>query len=114
MALPFFGEVEPEEVDVILITHFHLDHVAALPYFVEKLGFKGRIFMTHPTKAVMRIMLSDYIRVRCAQAGAARRRLRSRRPRRLPAATWARTSSCTTSTTCTVAQRRWSSSRTSR
>ncbi|CAM9175745.1 unnamed protein product [Chrysoparadoxa australica] len=68
--LPFFDEVEPEEVDLLLITHFHLDHAAALPYLTEKTGFKGRqlhflcrIFMTHPTKAVMRMLLADYIKL---------------------------------------------------
>ena len=29
--LPFFDRVDPEEVDVLLITHFHLDHAASLP-----------------------------------------------------------------------------------
>lgn len=41
------------KVDLILISHFHLDHAASLPYFTEKVGggsFKGRIFATHPTK----------------------------------------------------------------
>jgi cleavage and polyadenylation specificity factor subunit 3 len=49
-ALPFFDEIEPEEIDLLLITHFHLDHAASLPYFTEHTGFTGRIFMTHPTK----------------------------------------------------------------
>ena len=52
--LPYFDQVDPEAVDVILITHFHLDHVASLPYFTERTGFRGRVFMTHATKAVMR------------------------------------------------------------
>ena len=47
-ALPFFDEVDPGEIDLLLITHFHLDHAAGLPYFTEKTAFKGRIFMTHP------------------------------------------------------------------
>jgi len=52
-----------EEIDLLLVTHFHLDHAGALPYFTEKTGFKGRIFMTHPTKAVLKMMISDSIRV---------------------------------------------------
>ncbi|RHY26838.1 hypothetical protein DYB32_007753, partial [Aphanomyces invadans] len=55
--------VVPEEIDLLLITHFHIDHVAGLPHFTEKTGFKGRIFMTHPTKAVMQMMLRDFLRV---------------------------------------------------
>ncbi|KAL1914443.1 uncharacterized protein VTP21DRAFT_8895 [Calcarisporiella thermophila] len=61
--LPFYDEVDPTSVDVLLITHFHLDHAASLPYFMEKTMFKGRVFMTHPTKAIYKWMLSDYVRV---------------------------------------------------
>lgn len=49
-SLPFFDGVEAEEIDLLLITHFHIDHVAALPHFTEKTNFKGRVFMTHPQK----------------------------------------------------------------
>ena len=40
--LPFFdsldslGGISAEDIDLILITHFHIDHCAALPYFTEK------------------------------------------------------------------------------
>lgn len=44
--------------------HFHLDHVAALPNLMRRRsGFRARVFMTAPTKAVMHMLLSDYIRV---------------------------------------------------
>lgn len=63
-ALPFFDFVEPSEVDILFVSHFHLDHAASLPFFTEKTeGFKGRIFATHPTKAVMKMILDDYIKV---------------------------------------------------
>ncbi|DAZ96045.1 TPA: hypothetical protein N0F65_000040 [Lagenidium giganteum] len=62
-SLPFFDGVEAEEIDLLLITHFHIDHVAALPHFTEKTDFKGRVFMTHPTKAVMQMLLKDFLRV---------------------------------------------------
>jgi cleavage and polyadenylation specificity factor subunit 3 len=61
--LPYLDRVELDEIDVLLITHFHLDHAASLPYLTERTGFKGRIFMTHPTKAVLRLLLSDYLRL---------------------------------------------------
>ncbi|KAF9438809.1 Cleavage and polyadenylation specificity factor subunit 3 [Entomortierella beljakovae] len=61
--LPFFDEVDPASIDVLLITHFHLDHAAGLPYFTERTSFKGRIFMTHPTKAIFKWLLSDYVKV---------------------------------------------------
>jgi len=61
--LPFLDRVDPETIDVLLITHFHLDHIASLPYLTERTGFRGKIFMTHPTKAVMRLLLGDYLRL---------------------------------------------------
>ncbi|GLT86287.1 hypothetical protein SLE2022_044330 [Rubroshorea leprosula] len=62
-ALPYFDEIDPSTVDVLLITHFHLDHAASLPYFLEKTTFRGRVFMTHATKAIYRLLLSDYVKV---------------------------------------------------
>lgn len=50
-ALPFFDEIDPAEVDLLLVTHFHMDHCGAVPYFLQKTTFAGRVFMTHPTKA---------------------------------------------------------------
>lgn len=46
-------------VDCVLISHFHLDHCGALPYFTEVLGYKGPIYATYPTKAVLPILLED-------------------------------------------------------
>ncbi|CAI2178481.1 14458_t:CDS:10 [Funneliformis geosporum] len=76
-ALPFYDEIDPATVDALLITidlihlqnrilplfSFHLDHAASLPYFLEKTTFQGRVFMTHPTKAIYKWLLSDYVRV---------------------------------------------------
>ncbi|KAL5554216.1 hypothetical protein UlMin_041617 [Ulmus minor] len=62
-ALPYFDEIDPSTVDVLLVTHFHLDHAASLPYFLEKTTFKGRVFMTYATKAIYKLLLTDYIKV---------------------------------------------------
>ncbi|XP_057964140.1 cleavage and polyadenylation specificity factor subunit 3-I [Malania oleifera] len=62
-ALPYFDEIDPSTIDVLLVTHFHLDHAASLPYFLEKTTFRGRVFMTHATKAIYKLLLSDYIKV---------------------------------------------------
>ncbi|RKP11217.1 beta-lactamase-like protein [Piptocephalis cylindrospora] len=61
--LPFFDTVDLTQVDVCLVTHFHLDHAASLPYLMEKTDFSGRVFMTHPTKAIYKWLLSDYVKV---------------------------------------------------
>ncbi|KAJ1956250.1 endoribonuclease ysh1, partial [Linderina pennispora] len=62
-SLPFIDEVDPASVDVLLVTHFHVDHAAAVPYYIEKTAFKGRTFMTHPTKAIFKWLVADYVRV---------------------------------------------------
>jgi len=61
--LPYVDQVDLEEIDLLLVTHFHFDHCGALPWLLEKTVFKGRVFMTHATKAIYRWLLSDYIRV---------------------------------------------------
>ncbi|GJN22627.1 hypothetical protein PR202_gb10212 [Eleusine coracana subsp. coracana] len=62
-ALPYFDEIDPSTIDVLLVTHFHLDHAASLPYFLEKTTFKGKVFMTHATKAIYKLLLQDYVKV---------------------------------------------------
>ena len=62
-ALPYFDEIDPSIVNVLLITHFHLDHAASLPYFLEKTTFRGRVFMTYATKAIYKLLLSDFVKV---------------------------------------------------
>ncbi|XP_034018669.1 cleavage and polyadenylation specificity factor subunit 3 [Thalassophryne amazonica] len=62
-ALPYIDLIDPAEIDLLLISHFHLDHCGALPWFLQKTTFKGRTFMTHATKAIYRWLLSDYVKV---------------------------------------------------
>jgi cleavage and polyadenylation specificity factor subunit 3 len=62
-SLPYFDEIDLSKIDILLITHFHLDHCGALPYFLEKTNFEGECFMTHPTKAIYKLILADYVKV---------------------------------------------------
>lgn len=62
-ALPFVDLIDPEQIDLLLVSHFHLDHCGALPWFLQKTTFKGRCLMTHATKAIYRWILADYIKV---------------------------------------------------
>ncbi|XP_063715525.1 cleavage and polyadenylation specificity factor subunit 3-like [Symsagittifera roscoffensis] len=62
-SLPYIEHVEPSEIDFLLVTHFHLDHCGALPYFLTKTAFKGRCFMTHATKSIYKLLMSDYLKV---------------------------------------------------
>lgn len=45
------------------MTHFHVDHCAGLPYFTEKTDFKGKVYMTHPTKSIYNYVLLDFVKV---------------------------------------------------
>ncbi|TFK74049.1 Metallo-hydrolase oxidoreductase [Pluteus cervinus] len=72
-SLPFIDDLDWSTVDAILITHFHLDHAAALTYITEKTNFrdgKGKVYMTHPTKAVHKFMMQDYVRMSSSSADA--------------------------------------------
>jgi cleavage and polyadenylation specificity factor subunit 3 len=71
-SLPFFDEVDLAEVDAILVTHFHLDHCAALPYVTGHTSFRGRVLMTHPTKAIVHTLLKDFVKVSKGATGAFR------------------------------------------
>jgi cleavage and polyadenylation specificity factor subunit 3 len=51
------------EVELLLITHFHIDHCAAVPWFLIQTGFKGKCSMTHSAKGIFKILLSDYVGV---------------------------------------------------
>lgn len=62
-SLPFFDDYDLSKVDVLLISHFHLDHAASLPYVMQQTAFKGRVFMTHATKAIYRWLLTDFVKV---------------------------------------------------
>ena len=42
---------------------FHMDHSASLPYVLSKTNFAGKVYMTHPTKAIYKWMMQDSVRV---------------------------------------------------
>ncbi|CAD2106220.1 cleavage and polyadenylation specificity factor, putative [Plasmodium vinckei] len=48
-----------EIIDCVIISHFHMDHIGALPFFTETLQYKGTIIMSYPTKALSPVLLLD-------------------------------------------------------
>ncbi len=50
-------------VHLVLVSHFHLDHCAALPLLTERYHYKGPIYASDPTKAILPYMLKDFIGV---------------------------------------------------
>ena len=59
-AMPFI--YNPVDVDVLLVTHAHADHIGRIPKLVKD-GFAGTIYSTKPTKALAAIMLADAMKV---------------------------------------------------
>ncbi len=53
---------DASEIDYVLLTHAHFDHIGRLPLLVKR-GFKGKVFSTAPTKALSRIVLFDSARL---------------------------------------------------
>jgi metallo-beta-lactamase family protein len=47
-----------EDIDMVLLTHGHLDHTGYLPRLVKQ-GFKGPIYGTGPTLSIAKIILED-------------------------------------------------------
>ncbi|KAG5421624.1 YSH1 [Candida metapsilosis] len=62
-SFPYFDEYDLSKVDILLVSHFHVDHSASLPYVMQQSNFRGKVFMTHATKAIYRWLMQDFVRV---------------------------------------------------
>ena len=49
---------DPKEVDVLLVTHAHLDHVGRIPKLIKD-GFQGKIYMTKGTSELAPLIWAD-------------------------------------------------------
>lgn len=53
---------DPKEVDWILLTHAHLDHLGLIPRLARE-GFRGRGVCTVPTRDIAQVMLMDAAKI---------------------------------------------------
>jgi hypothetical protein len=56
-------------IDAIILTHAHLDH-SGLVSFLYKMGYKGPIYMTAPTRDIAALLALDFVGVAYKQAAA--------------------------------------------
>ncbi|RKR83277.1 metallo-beta-lactamase family protein [Mucilaginibacter gracilis] len=52
----------PEEIDVVVLTHAHIDHSGNLPTLVRR-GFNGQILCTAPTAELSELLLLDSVNI---------------------------------------------------
>ncbi|OCX53482.1 MBL fold hydrolase [Mucilaginibacter sp. PPCGB 2223] len=52
----------PEEIDVVILTHAHIDHSGNLPTLV-RMGFNGQILCTPPTADLTELLLLDSVNI---------------------------------------------------
>ncbi len=62
-------EFDISQLDAVIISHAHLDHVGLLPY-LYKMGYRGPVYMTAPTRDISALLALDFIGVAYKQAAA--------------------------------------------
>ncbi len=60
-------EFDIANLDAVIISHAHLDHVGLVPY-LYKMGYKGPVYMTIPTRDIAALVSLDFIGVAYKQA----------------------------------------------
>lgn len=51
-------EFDPAEIDILILSHAHIDHSGRIPQLVKR-GFKGKVITSMPTHELCKIMLPD-------------------------------------------------------
>ncbi len=60
-------ELDLSAIDAVILSHAHLDHSGLIPY-LYKMGYKGPVYMTAPTRDISALMALDFIGVAYKQA----------------------------------------------
>ncbi|MDR6782503.1 metallo-beta-lactamase family protein [Pedobacter africanus] len=69
---------DPSTIDVVILTHAHIDHSGNLPTLV-RMGFKGQILCTAPTAELSELLLLDSVNVFLSKQNKRSRAKRSRK-----------------------------------
>ena len=62
-------EFEINSIDAVILSHAHLDHSGLIPY-LYKMGYRGPIYLTAPTRDISALLALDFIGVAYKQASA--------------------------------------------
>src|SRR5471030_3318015 len=68
----------PSEIDVVILTHAHIDHSGNLPTLV-RMGFEGQILCTPATADLTELLLMDWVRIFMSKIEKHRKHNRKRR-----------------------------------
>lgn len=71
---------DPRQIDLVLLTHAHLDHCGRLPLLVRQ-GFRGQIHATAATRDLARLVLLDSAHLHEEEARRRARHARRKQPR---------------------------------
>ena len=63
-----WADVDFSELDAVIISHSHLDHMGFLPV-LYKYGYDGPIYLSEPTLPLMNLLLTDSIKVASMEGG---------------------------------------------
>ncbi|NRD24637.1 MBL fold metallo-hydrolase [Winogradskyella litoriviva] len=75
--------IDVNAIDIVLLTHGHLDHVGYLPRLLQQ-GFSGKIVGTAPTMAITEIILKDSAKIQEEEAEQANKEKYSKHKPALP------------------------------
>ncbi len=67
--------MDADNIDALLVTHAHIDHIGLIPRFVHE-GFGGPIYATRPTVDLAHVMLRDSAKIQAEDAKYKKRRHR--------------------------------------
>ena len=60
-------EFDISQLDAVILSHAHIDHSGLIPY-LYKMGYKGPVYMTTPTRDISSLLALDFIGVAYKQA----------------------------------------------